>query len=117
MPQRLQLHPVTRRHPEGSVFVGEGSKWANPFRLVYEDLRWIVVDENDVDYEPWGRDEDDARAEALRLYTELRIPELGDLTELRGKDLACACDFPARTWMPDYCHATALLRAANGDQP
>ncbi|WP_296534274.1 DUF4326 domain-containing protein [Phenylobacterium sp.] len=94
--------------PEGTVYVGRGTPWGNPF----------VV----------GRD--GTAAECVHLYrvvlagylflTEKATAEeqmalarhvLAHMDELRGRDLACWCRFGAP------CHADVLLEVANADGP
>lgn len=84
---------VLNRHhgepPEGSVYIGRGQKWGNPFRL--------------------GVDGD--RAKVIGLYAEWLANETGllaSLGELTGRHLVCYCA-PAR------CHGDILLRLANPD--
>lgn len=48
--------------------------------------------------------------ETARL-SDLRERVLADIHELIGKDLACWCPLPA-PGSPDFCHAVALLDAA-----
>ena len=72
--------------PSGSIYVGRGSKWGNPFRI------------------DSGMDRD----AVIRLFCEAVLPSL-DVTELRGKDLVCFC-------APLPCHADWLLIKANNDE-
>jgi hypothetical protein len=69
--------------PEGSVYVGRGSPWGNPFRIDKHNNREFVIE---------------------RFRCEV-LPTL-DLAQLRGKDLVCFC-------APRACHADLLLLAAN----
>jgi len=88
-------------YPSNSVFVGHGSKWANPFKKADVDA---LRGEPDVEaaYNAGGRKE-----AAKMLYVE-HIREQGlDVRELRGKDLVCTC----RRGEP--CHADVLLELAN----
>jgi Domain of unknown function (DUF4326) len=73
--------------PVGSVYIGRGSKWGNPFRIGVDADRAMVI----------------ARHEAW-LRTQRNL--LGALDELRGKDLVCFC-------APQPCHGDLLLRLAN----
>lgn len=72
-----------RSAPPGSIYIGRGSPWGNPFVI--------------------GIDGD--RDEVCRRYEEEILPTL-DVSPLRGKHLVCYCA-PAR------CHGDALLRRAN----
>ncbi len=69
--------------PAGAVYVGRPSKWGNPF-----------------DTENTGR-----ISAVLRFARE--VAPLLDLTELRGRDLACYCS------LDQECHADVLLELAN----
>jgi hypothetical protein len=116
-PKRIQLSRAKGwRKPEGAVVVARPSRWGNPFRPVLRDGRWIVLDDNDVDYEPYG----DSKAAAIRKAVQLfyddgfywfggRFEMMGvDVAaELGGKDLACWCALDAP------CHADVLLEIAN----
>ena len=69
------------------VYVGRPSKWGNPF----------VV----------GRD--GSREEVVRKYSEWlfrNVELLGQVHELRGKNIVCWC-------APHACHADVLLELAN----
>lgn len=72
--------------PPGTVYVGRGSKWGNPFTFA-----------NCGGVHP-----------ALRFACEV-APLWTDVHELRGKDLACWCAVDAP------CHADTLLELANAD--
>ena len=90
------------RMPDGAVYVGRPSRWANPYRV------------------------DDPRLPADDRYTREQVVELfwrsaldwwapwfveAVREELAGKDLACWCK------IGDPCHADVLLELANGDRP
>lgn len=70
------------------VYVGRGSKWGNPFKLV----------------------EDGDRATVCRCYEKHYVPNkpsiLGDVASLAGKVLGCYCS-------PEQCHADTLAGIAN----
>ena len=76
---------VYNRHhknaPAGSVYIGRGSEWGNPF----------VV----------GRDGD--RETVIRRFAEEVLPNL-NIERLRGKDLICYCK-------PAACHGDVILKA------
>lgn len=85
MPKRIQRKRVKGwRMPEGTVYVGRGSKWGNPCK---------VEDE-------WQR------VHAVAWFEAHIAPKL-DVGELRGKDLACWCR------LDQMCHADVLLKLAN----
>ena len=68
--------------PANAVSVTRPGKWGNPYTV-----------------EEYGREQ------AIRLYREWLIGK--DLSELRGKDLACYCV------LGEPCHADVLLELAN----
>ena len=89
-PKRIQRRRTKGwRMPEGAVYVGRPTKWGNP----------------------WRRHSDETDDQMLVRYLRhvLRLIESGalDISELRGKDLACWCPLDAP------CHADFLLRLAN----
>lgn len=86
-----------------AVFVGQGSKWANPFKKPDVDT---LRGEPDVEaaYQRGGW-----REAAKLLYREHLKDEGLDAEELRGKDLVCTCK------LTDPCHADVLLELANRD--
>lgn len=85
------------------VFVGQGSKWANPFKKPDVDT---LRGESDVEdgYQAGGW-----REAAKLLYREHLLEAKLDPTELRGKDLVCTCK------PTEPCHADVLLELANRD--
>lgn len=107
--------------PENTFYVGRPSKWGNPIRLngdcIYIDASWRRKILN-----PWvfynvGDVEDVVYLfEKLLDGTEFYNKDLQywadyfenlDLTELKGKDLACWCA------LDKPCHADILLKYAN----
>lgn len=86
MPVRIQRKRTKGwKMPAGAVYVGRGSKWGNPFTL-----------ENSGHVHP-----------AIRFACE--VAPLMDVTELRGKDLACWCA------LDEDCHADVLIELANDE--
>ena len=82
MPKRIQLkRQKSWRMPPNTVSVACPSKW-NPFRVI-----------------EYGREG------AIEKYREWLIGK--DLSELRGKNLACYCR------LDQACHADLLLKLAN----
>jgi len=73
--------------PAGAIYIGRGSKWGNPFRIVHDGDRATVI----ARYERWLADQQHL---------------LRALDELRGRDLVCFC-------APRACHGDFLLRLAN----
>jgi Domain of unknown function (DUF4326) len=86
---------------EDAVFVGHGTKWANPFKRSDVDT---LRGEPDVEaaYQRGGWLE-----AAKLLYREYLRDEGLDPKELCGKDLICTCK------ASDPCHADVLLELAN----
>jgi hypothetical protein len=133
IPQRIQRKRVKGwKMPPNTIYVGRGSKWGNPFRVVqYSDGKWAVKCDSDerqaeiltstcrAAYDT----KQEAQADAVMCYRLLIDPFFhgGSLDEfwmsnantkeiiisLRGKNLACWCD-PG-----DPCHADLLLKIAN----
>ena len=100
--QRSTLGPDWKPQ-EGTVFVGPGSRWANPFRKADTDA---LRGEPDVEaaYQRGGW------REAAKLLYQDHLREEGlDPSELHGMDLICTCK------LSDPCHADVLLELANQD--
>lgn len=76
--------------PEGSVYIGRGSPYGNPFKIGEDGTRVEVI-------------------EKFRRYV-FNNKELLNLirTELPGKDLVCYC-------APKKCHGDIILEIANGN--
>jgi hypothetical protein len=102
-PVRLQRSATNADRMGEAVFVGHGSKWANPFKKNDTDA---LRGEPDVDaaYRHGGW-----REAAKLLYRDWLEEERLDPRELRGKDLVCTCK------LTDPCHADVLLELANRD--
>ncbi|WP_431784364.1 DUF4326 domain-containing protein [Streptomyces chumphonensis] len=118
-PARVQR---TRRRgapgmPPGARYVGRGTRWGNPNRIVYrKDARgWHVEHDHGAGLGTWP-DPAQARRAAVDLYRHhlASHPELtaAARAELAGRDLACWCPLPA-PGEPDHCHAAVLLEIAN----
>ena len=76
--------------PAGSVYIGRGSKWGNPFVIGKDGNRDDVCEKH--------------RAYLKRQITEGQI-SIEELAELHGKDLVCFC-------APLRCHGHTLEKAA-----
>ena len=102
-PVRLRRAGLGALAQDDSVFVGQGSRWANPFKKPDVDT---LRGEPDVEaaYQRGGW-----REAAKLLYREHLKDEGLDPRELRGKDLVCTCK------LTDPCHADVLLELANRD--
>lgn len=70
--------------PDGSVWIGRGSDYANPFVIGVHGNRNQVMD----------------------MFEAMILPQL-DLEPLRGKDLVCTCK-------PERCHGDAILAKLYG---
>ena len=91
VPRRIQLRRTKGwRKPAGAVVVARPSRWGNPFAIGAPDP---------------DTGQPMTRADAVARY---RASVAGrNLTELRGKDLACWCP------LDQPCHADVLLDLAN----
>lgn len=100
--------------PENTVYVGRGSIWGNPYRVVAQYKNGPF----DVYHDDWflgqSTSREYAQSMAVNKYLEARenyrhnIPDDPMIRgELRGKNLACWC----AEGTP--CHADVLLRLAN----
>jgi hypothetical protein len=93
--------------PENTKCVNRGTKWGNPFKVLFEAGYWVVRDK-DGNY--WGRsypEKEGAAEKAVECYSGWIDGQIGlkrlDLNELKGKNLACFCSLSAP------CHADYLL--------
>lgn len=109
-PKRVQRKRAKGwRMPEGAVYVGRPTKWGNPFRIGGTCANLM------------GREFKIETAEqAVNAYKNLVLIKLNpgfvfgqdlimqaDLSELKGKDLACWCP------LDKPCHADILLELSN----
>ncbi|WP_329131485.1 DUF4326 domain-containing protein [Streptomyces sp. NBC_01476] len=124
MPARVQR---TRPHvkgqqgmPTGSKYVGRGSKWGNPTRVVYDRRTggWHAVHDSGSNIGTWPTAAEARRfaVESYRAHLKAN-PDLADTAcrELAGLDLACWCAVP-EAGETDHCHAAVLLRLAAGGE-
>lgn len=100
-PVRLQRANRGERRNDDAIFVGQGTKWANPFKKPDVDA---LRSEPDVEA---AHQRGGWREAAKLLYREHLKNEGLDPGELRGKDLVCTCK------LTDPCHADVLLELAN----
>jgi hypothetical protein len=109
------------RMPENTVYVGLGTKWANPIKLV-GDMVYIDAGYRRKIMDKWVILEQAILKESVILlfkvlFTEMKLEkDLSywqkhfkslDLSELKGKNLACFCK------EDEPCHADILLKLAN----
>lgn len=116
MPKRIKRKRTKGwKMPPNTVYVGRPSKWGNSFKvegdILYQDAsyrrkilnRWVFVQNYPT--------EEEALKNCLRGYeiaTKVKIGQgLLDLSELKGKNLACWCP------LDKPCHADILLKLAN----
>jgi hypothetical protein len=103
--------------PNGATYVGRGSHYGNPYRLIRHDTGWSVrfgdhgggvgIFPTDLEARRYATD-------AFRVW--LDQPEQESLRALArqllaGRDLMCWCPLPAEG-QPDHCHAAVLLSIA-----
>lgn len=115
MPKRIQLSNSSKFRLDGAVRVDRGTKWENPFTVHRNDA---IDDDGPLLHGPGGvlmnyvgewathrTDWSNVHARAVELFRE--HARTLDLSELRGKNLACWCPagYP--------CHADVLVELAN----
>lgn len=119
--------------PPNTIYVGRGSKWGNPFRVVqYHDKKWAIKTNGSPECTPILTNnahavydtKEAATKDAIKCYQIWLTPyehETGILSEvylsmanidlikeeLKGKNLACWCA------TNEPCHADILLNIAN----
>jgi hypothetical protein len=130
--KRTKGYKMTGDNGLPTVYVGRGSRWGNPFRVVkHPNGRWSIKTDgskecNDImvrlchfEYDT----KEEATMDAIKCYDFWLLPyKHGDslsafyqsmaeleslLFELKGKNLACWCN------LKDKCHADLLLKIAN----
>ena len=107
--------------PLNTVYVGRGSKWGNPCKIYKDKMNssllpcgWRVYDEG----QPLRFfEESSAIHQSVNLYKKwlkrkIKSGEL-DISELRGKNLACWCPILDKSGQYCKCHADVLLSIAN----
>ena len=119
-PQRIQRKRTKGwRMPEGAVYVGRPTKWGNPWQ-VGGDAQIVMRDtpKGETQRLSLVRMWPETVVALYRIYiTHASIYDIGldakrlDLSELRGKDLACWCP------LSSPCHADVLLELANAGEP
>ena len=116
-PQRIQRRRTKGwRMPENTVYVGRGSKWGNPCRIIPQRPSGPFDLERDgVGFVGQHTGIETARKSAAARYRDYVgsgiAPTADEIrAELAGKNLAC--------WCPEGqpCHADVLLELANKEQ-
>ncbi|WP_197739812.1 DUF4326 domain-containing protein [Pedobacter sp. BS3] len=135
IPVRVQRKRVKGwKIPENTVYVGRGSRWGNPFRVIqYSDKKWAIkTDGSDKCSEILTKHchavydtKQEAVIDAIKCYGFWLLPYshkegsmmdfyqsmvvMDDaLLSLKGKHLACWCG------LDEQCHADLLLKLVNG---
>jgi hypothetical protein len=122
-PERIQLSRKKGfRLPPNTISVARPSKWGNPFRIggyfmiggpvVVGGLRMSWCEATPQAAGP-GYTFIENAAMAVEFFK--RLMERGyhkDLSELRGKNIACWCQLPI-PGEPDICHGAVYLELAN----
>lgn len=112
-PTRIQRKRTKGARHGGAVYVGRGSAWGNPNRIIREPSTggWHVVNDNSGSGVGVFADKDEAQKFAIAAYrAHLKAkPELAELVRehLAGRDLMCWCR------RDEPCHADVLLAVAN----
>ncbi|WP_048770870.1 DUF4326 domain-containing protein [Rhodococcus ruber] len=104
MPERIQRRRTKGwRMPDGAVYVGRPSKWANPYRV--GSMMYLTGKKAGQKIDAEG---------VVQMYRHTVTGEHNAAAretirqELAGKDLACWCP------LGQPCHADVLLEIANG---
>lgn len=137
--QRSRQHKQVSPNGLPIVYVGRGTRWGNPFRIVkYSDGKWAIkTDGSDRCTEILVKhchavyDTRDAAAiDAVKCYNHWLIPythkegsimefyksiaEIEDaIASLKGKNLSCWCPIIGKNGNYCMCHADLLLSLAN----
>ena len=116
-PYRIQRQRTKGcRTPENTVYVGQGTKWGNPWKVTpHEDGRATVTDPiSCTAFESVPAATAHAtgsfRWQLLNHPNVLGFTETEASAELAGKNLACSCP------LDQPCHADVLLEIANREE-
>ncbi|WP_202548984.1 DUF4326 domain-containing protein [Streptomyces sp. SID8352] len=111
-PRRIQRRRTKGwRAPHGAVYVGRGTRWGNPNRIVPADFGgWDVTHDHGSTVGTFAS-KHDARLFAVESY-RAHLEDHADLAvrarrDLAGRDLMCWCP------LDEPCHADVLLELAN----
>lgn len=97
--------------PEGAVYVGRPTEWANPWRVGAPALIETPLP-GAVDGTLYVRELVITPEIAVALYRAAFTPDAPEArAELAGRDLACWCP------LDQPCHADVLLELANSEAP
>ncbi|MFJ5122308.1 DUF4326 domain-containing protein [Kitasatospora sp. NPDC088548] len=112
VPARIQrLRTKGWRAPKGTVCVGRGSAWGNPWR-VGDTSGWTTLPGGWTDRRPHGPL---TAEQAVASYRNAQTHDIGRLLlireQLAGRTLMCWCRVGA------VCHGDWLLELANGTTP
>lgn len=116
-PARLQRsRKKGARTTPGAVYVGRPTLWSNPFgnRPRIGHKRSVIL------YSAWLRSDltpfiltrAGFSADEIAALARWRTKLLSKLPSLSGRNLECWCPLTSA-----WCHAEALIRAANGERP
>jgi hypothetical protein len=93
------------------VYVGRGTRWGNPYRLVRRSNGWAVQYGDDgasVGTFPTDTEARRYATEAFRVWAQRTVGyAVRARVELRGRSLMCWCP------LDEPCHADVLLQLAN----
>jgi hypothetical protein len=113
MPQRVQRTRIKGQPgiPAGAKYVGRGTRWGNPYKVVERGRHHTVVNpDGGIIYTT--DNPTDARRVAVDWYRAWFSSQPGLAAaarrELAGRDLACWCATP-ESGDTDHCHARVLL--------
>lgn len=117
-PTRIQRQRTKGwRAPAGAVYVGRGTRWGNPARIVPGWSKGALLVQwgaNGASVGSFPADGLEARRYATELYRDWAERTVGFAArvraELAGRDLMCWCP------VGEPCHADVLLRLANGGE-
>jgi len=105
--------------PENAIYVGRPTKWGNPFKLSPSGFV-MLLDPRDGKWNKWSVTRNHDLQTIVNIYETwingtIIFPEWmkpPDISELKGKDLACWCPIIHKNkYVP--CHADILLSLAN----
>lgn len=135
--QRSRQHKQVSPNGLPIVYVGRGSKWGNPFRLVKYDGIWMIKTDGSercssilTKHARFAYDtKEEAAKDAVRCYGRWLLPYehktgnteeflrsiamMESIEELRGKNLSCWCKIIDENDNYCLCHADLLLELAN----